>query len=203
MLYPELWETTLWSDFRIADEHGEEAIKETYKRVFDGQKNDLVSITDLALVLNEKAQDWAWDQETNIFNIYYKLWDKTHRWCLKNLKWEDREYYLKKIDTVGILGNSELDLKHICWRHHIFATYEELGIDLWHIEHWPVDYLYRARFCKSELIWRYFKYKIFYNNRGDAYFKIWNEKLYLKDATKVISISGEDLYKLDNKDDWF
>ena len=37
--------TTFWQDFSIADRFGSKAIKDTYKRAFDGWKNNTEYVT--------------------------------------------------------------------------------------------------------------------------------------------------------------
>lgn len=95
-----LWEreTTFRDDFTIADKFGEKWIVDTFKRSFQHWKNDIVYITELAIVLNWKC----WKHHDNGNMKYAKLYEKLRfevdTWCMDNLKWKDRIYYLKKTD---------------------------------------------------------------------------------------------------------
>lgn len=92
------FETTFWSDYTIAECFGNKAIYETYNRTFNEWKNNLVYITELVIVLNWKC--WNWYERKNITRskIYAELYEKTHDWCLDNLKGKDLEYYLRQVD---------------------------------------------------------------------------------------------------------
>ena len=90
--------TTCWNDFCIAEHFGEDAIKETYSRMFEDLKCDTELITELTMVLNWKM--WQQSDEGNISlcRLYEKFWRKNDEWCMKNLKEENLSYYLKTID---------------------------------------------------------------------------------------------------------
>ena len=47
-------QTTFWEDFSIADRFGLSAIKDTFKRAFEGWKDNYKYLTELILVLNHK-----------------------------------------------------------------------------------------------------------------------------------------------------
>ena len=90
--------TTFWEDFTIADMFGEGAIKDTYKRAFREWKTNLVYVTELVMVLNWKL--WQhYENNNKIYSkLYDELWQKTHDWCLDNLKGDDLSYYLNTTD---------------------------------------------------------------------------------------------------------
>lgn len=89
--------TTFYTDFSIVDKFGAEAIKDTYKRVFQEWKYDYKYITELAMVLNWKL--WRWYGENDELSILYdSLWKETDGWCIDNLKGKELEYYYKTTD---------------------------------------------------------------------------------------------------------
>lgn len=90
--------TTFWADFGIAELCGGiKAVKDTFNRAFKEWQNDVVYITELTMVLNWKI--WQ-HYETNeeLAHVYNELWQQADEWCLKNLKGEDRIYYLRTTD---------------------------------------------------------------------------------------------------------
>mgnify|MGYP003463509194 FL=1 len=89
--------TTFYTDFSIADKFGVEAIKDTYKRVFQEWKYDYKYITELAMVLNWKL--WRWyGKNDELSMLYDSLWKETDGWCIDNLKGKELEYYYKTTD---------------------------------------------------------------------------------------------------------
>ena len=92
------FESTFRDDFTIADRFGKKWVLDTYKNAFKYWKTDLVYITELVMVLNWKC--WQhydnWNQELS--ELYQDLWEKTHDWCLDNLKGQALDYYLEKTD---------------------------------------------------------------------------------------------------------
>ena len=46
--------TTFWEDFTIADRFGAKAVKSTFKRAFNGWKDNYIYLTELAIVMNWK-----------------------------------------------------------------------------------------------------------------------------------------------------
>ena len=89
--------TTFYTDFSIADKFGVEAIKDTYKRVFQEWKYDYKYITELAMVLNWKL--WRWYGKNNELSMLYdSLWKEIDGWCIDNLKGKELEYYYKTTD---------------------------------------------------------------------------------------------------------
>lgn len=91
-------ESTFRDDFTVADKFGEKWILDTFKRAFKHWKNDLVFITELALVLNWKCWEHYDNDNFQLSKIYEKLWFEVDTWCLDNLKWEDKKYYLERTD---------------------------------------------------------------------------------------------------------
>lgn len=98
MLWPGERETTFWTDFTIADRFGEKAIKDTYSNAFKYWKDNLMYITELVIVLNWKCWEHNDKGNTRLSKLYQDLREKTHDWCLENLKWNDLKYYYQKTD---------------------------------------------------------------------------------------------------------
>lgn len=89
--------TTFWFDFSVADRFGTAAIKDTYKRAFNGWKDNVEYLTELALVLNHKI--WQWHGKNDTFGrLYNELWAKTDTYAVENLKGDDLRYYLRTTD---------------------------------------------------------------------------------------------------------
>ena len=80
--------TTFWQDFSIADRFGIAAVKDTYKRAFEGWKDNVVYLTELVMVLNWKI--WQ-HYETNepLAKVYNDLWGEADMWACENLQGEE------------------------------------------------------------------------------------------------------------------
>lgn len=89
--------TTFWMDFSIADKFGKSAVLDTYKRAFEGWKNDVVYLTELAMVLNWKIWEHYETNET-LATVYNDLWAKADTYAMDNLTGEDLNYYLRTTD---------------------------------------------------------------------------------------------------------
>lgn len=89
--------TTFYTDFSIADNFGEEAVNDTYKRAFSEWKNDIVYITELVMALNWKIFEHHGKNDT-LARLYDKLWREADEWCMDNLEGEDKSYYLRTTD---------------------------------------------------------------------------------------------------------
>lgn len=91
-------ESTFRDDFTIADKYWEKWILDTFKRAFKHWKKDLVFVTELSMVMNWKARQRADRWNVKISKLYEKLWFEIDTWCMDNLKWDDRKYYLRRTD---------------------------------------------------------------------------------------------------------
>ena len=89
--------TTFFEDFSIADNFGESAIRDTYKRAFNGWKNNIEYLTELVMVLNWKIWQW-YEKNEAIAKVYNELWEKADAWCCENLKGDDLAYYYRTTD---------------------------------------------------------------------------------------------------------
>lgn len=91
-------QTTLYQDFTIADAFGIDAIKDTYKRVFEECKHSVEFMTELSLVLNHKIWEYYHKQNSGLMITYDTLWKQHDEWCMSTLSDEDITYYVKITD---------------------------------------------------------------------------------------------------------
>lgn len=89
--------TTFWQDFSIADVFGANAIKDTFKRAFEEWKTNYVYLTELVIVLNWKMWDWS-EKNEQISFLYSELWETADSYALDNLKWEEKDFFLRTTD---------------------------------------------------------------------------------------------------------
>ena len=90
--------TTFWMDFSIADKFGKGAVLDTYKRAFEGWKNDVVYLTELVMVLNWKLWEHHDAGNTVLAETYDKLWIEADEYAMDNLTGEDLSYFLNTTD---------------------------------------------------------------------------------------------------------
>lgn len=90
-------ETTFWTDFTIADAFGTEAIKDTYRRAFGEWKDNYKYLTELVIVLNHKIWQWYETDEAKA-KLYNELWIKTDDYALDNLKGDELNYFIRRVD---------------------------------------------------------------------------------------------------------
>lgn len=89
--------TTFWQDFSIADAFGLKAVKDTFNRAFKEWRDDVVYLTELAMVLNHKG--WYWyERNEGMARLYFKLWEDVGEWASENMKGEDAKYYYRTLD---------------------------------------------------------------------------------------------------------
>ena len=89
--------TTFFTDFSIADNFGEKAIKDTYKKTFDQYKDQYKELTELVMVLNWKI--WQWHNKNKDYaKLYDELWTKADRYACNHLKGEELSYFYKTTD---------------------------------------------------------------------------------------------------------
>lgn len=91
------FKTTFWEDFTIADAFGNDAIKDTFKRAFDGWKTNVEYLAELVLVLNWKGWQW-YEKDEERSKIYFDIYQKADDYAYKNLKGEDLNYYFHVTD---------------------------------------------------------------------------------------------------------
>ena len=89
--------TTFWMDFSIADRFGAKAVGDTYRRAVESWHDNIVFLTELAMVLNHKIwQHYKKDEE--LAQTYDNLWRGLDAWCVENLTGEDLDYYYRTTD---------------------------------------------------------------------------------------------------------
>ena len=90
--------TTFFTDFSIADHFGLSAIKDTYKRAFEGWKMNYKYLTELVMVLNWKL--WQHHEEGNeaYEELYTKLWEEADAYACDNLKGAELSYFYRTTD---------------------------------------------------------------------------------------------------------
>ena len=91
------FESSFWEEFSIAEDYGEEGVREHYNIVFPQWKDNLKYLTELVLVLNIKIFLWYGVDDT-IGLTYDQLWKETDGYALETLKGEDLHYYLHTLD---------------------------------------------------------------------------------------------------------
>lgn len=89
--------TTFYMDFSIADAFGVQAVEDTYNRAFEEWKDNVVFVTELAMVLNWKMFE-HYDKNPSLEKMYRKLWYTIDEWCVSNLKGDDLMYYYDTTD---------------------------------------------------------------------------------------------------------
>lgn len=90
--------TTFWRDFTFADMFGAEAIEDTFYRAFNEWKNNVVYVTELAMVMSWKACFYHNKRNEEAMLLYSRLYQTVDEWCMNNLKDKDLTYYIKTTD---------------------------------------------------------------------------------------------------------
>ena len=90
--------TTFWQDFTIADAFGADAVKDTFKRAFDGWKHDYMYLTDLVMVLNHKIWQHYGNGNEEMARLYNELWRKADVYACDNLKGMELDYFYTTTD---------------------------------------------------------------------------------------------------------
>lgn len=90
--------TTFYEDFSIADRFGIKAVKDTYRRAFEGWKENYKYLTELVMVLNWKS--WEHNSRNNkaLVSLYVDLFYELQDWCYENLKDEELHYFIQTTD---------------------------------------------------------------------------------------------------------
>lgn len=90
--------TTFHQDFAIAEAFGESAIRDTFKRAFEGWKGNVAYFTEFVIVLNHRL--WYWYEKGNLklAVIYDELWKKASGYVYKHYKGDDLSYFLDVTD---------------------------------------------------------------------------------------------------------
>lgn len=89
--------TTFYMDFSIADNFGENAIRDTYKRTFEGWKTNYKYLTELVMVLNWKMWE-HYKTHPEFVEVYNELWEKADEYACENLHGEEVDYFYRTTD---------------------------------------------------------------------------------------------------------
>lgn len=89
--------TTFFMDFGIAEAFGKDAVIDTFNNAFNSWKNNYVYLTELAIVMSNKACMW-YDKDKDMSLEYTELYHKIDNYCMNNLKKEELAFYLKATD---------------------------------------------------------------------------------------------------------
>lgn len=90
-------QTTFFEDFAIADVFGLKAIDETFNISFNNYKNNLIYITELAIVMSNKSCEWYGKDEERM-NRYADYYHHVDDWCMKHFKGDELKFYLEATD---------------------------------------------------------------------------------------------------------
>ena len=100
--YPEWQEqrisTTFWQDFTIADAFGIKAIQDTFNRAFKEWKSNYKYLTELVGVLNHKIWQHYENSNTEVSQLYDKLWREADAYGCDNLKDDELKFFLYVLD---------------------------------------------------------------------------------------------------------
>jgi hypothetical protein len=89
--------TTFWDDFTIADKFGVDAIKDTFNRSFENWKENIIYVTELAMVMSWKSCHY-YNKNEVYMNLYSELYHKVDEWCMGHFINSDLIYYIDTTD---------------------------------------------------------------------------------------------------------
>ena len=89
--------STFYEDFSIADMFGIPAIKDTFKRAFEGWKDNYKMLTELVMALNWKIWE-HYETNENVARVYNDLWEKADNYAVNNLKGAELQYFYRTTD---------------------------------------------------------------------------------------------------------
>lgn len=89
--------STFFTDFRIAEEGGIEAVKETFNIAFKGWKHNHVYLTELAIVMSNYSC-MHYDTNKELSMTYAELYRKVDEYCMEHLKKDELAFYIKATD---------------------------------------------------------------------------------------------------------
>ena len=89
--------STFYEDFSIADAFGVSAVRDTYRRAFEGWFEDYKMLTELVMALNWKIWE-HYEHNDRLAQVYSELWEKADRWACENLKGDELSYFYRTTD---------------------------------------------------------------------------------------------------------
>lgn len=100
--YPEYQEqrpdSTFFADFCVACVYGEKAIEDTYKRCFNGWKENCKMFTELVAALNHQLWFWYEHGITEYAELYDRLWKQADAYGCEHFKDEEARYWFAVLD---------------------------------------------------------------------------------------------------------
>lgn len=91
-------QTTFFNDFAIADAFGITAIEDTFKQSFNEWKDNIVYITEMAIVMSNKSIAW-YSKGNDIYSkMYTDYYHKIDEYVMNHFKGKDLEFYFKVTD---------------------------------------------------------------------------------------------------------
>ena len=89
--------STFFTDFRIAEEGGIDAVTETFNIAFKGWKHNYVYLTELAIVMSNNSIA-HYESNKELSETYTKLYYRVDQYCMNNLKGEELSFYIRTTD---------------------------------------------------------------------------------------------------------
>ena len=89
---------TFYSDFLIADMFGVEAVKDTYRRAYEGWKNNVDAMIEVTIVLNTLCCMHYDKGNEELSKVYSDLYYDCNNACLDNFKGKDLDKYFRITD---------------------------------------------------------------------------------------------------------
>lgn len=89
--------STFPMDFTIADTFGIDAVKDTYKRAFNGWKENYVYLTELVITLNLKIWE-HYETNESLARVYDELWKEADEYACDTLKGEELNFFYEITD---------------------------------------------------------------------------------------------------------
>lgn len=92
------FQTTFWSDYKIANAFGEKAVKDTYKRSFESWKDNVLYMKEMTFVLNIMCWEFYHSGNSKMSELYADLYHECYQKCLDNFKGEEQHEYWEFLD---------------------------------------------------------------------------------------------------------
>ena len=105
-----LEKTTFWFDFSVAEKlDGVAGVKDTYKRAFEGWKEDIRYLTALYITMNWKGGEW-YGKNDELSKLYYRYQQELDEYIFAgekeigddlfydNFKWDEVRYFIQATD---------------------------------------------------------------------------------------------------------
>ena len=102
--------TTFWFDFSVAEKlSGIAGVKDTFKRAFEGWKDNIRYLTPLYVTMNWKGSEW-YGKNDELSKLYYRYQQELDEYIFKgekeigdelfydNFKWDEVRYFIQATD---------------------------------------------------------------------------------------------------------